>query len=57
MDKGLEDWVHANAHNVLLGIEVMWVGGFLGIFVLYFFIKRWVKKQPKQPDEVKKHPD
>lgn len=45
----MEDWVHAHAHGVLLTIEVLWVGGFLAVFVVYFFVRRWFKKQPKQP--------
>jgi len=49
----MEDWIHAHAHGVLLGIEVMWVGGFLAVFVVYFFIRRWVKRQPKQIDSRK----
>ena len=53
MGAGMEDWVHAHAHGVLLGIEILWVGGFLAIFVLYFLIKRWAKKQPKKPEEPK----
>src|SRR3569833_1628369 len=42
----VEDWVHAHAHGVLLTIEVLWVGGFLAVFVVYFFVWRWFKKQP-----------
>lgn len=44
----MENWVHSHAHGVLLTIEILWVAGFLAIFVIYFFIRRWVKKQPKQ---------
>lgn len=45
----LEDWVHAHAHGVLLTIEILWVGGFLAVFVFYFIMKRWFKKHRAKP--------
>lgn len=42
----LDDWVHAHAHGVLLTIEILWVGGFLAVFVFYFIMKRWFKRHP-----------
>lgn len=49
-EDNVENWVHDHAYGVLLTIEVLWVGGFLAVFVFYFFIRRWAKKQPKQKD-------
>lgn len=43
------DWVHQHAFGVLLTIEILWVAGFLAVFVVYFFIRRRLKKQPKPP--------
>ena len=42
-------WVYAHAHAVLLTIEVLWVGGFFAVFLVKYFVWRWLKKQPKQP--------
>jgi hypothetical protein len=36
----MEDWVVKHMHAVLIGIEILWVAGFLSIFVVYFLIKR-----------------
>lgn len=36
----LEQWVEENIMGVLIAIQIMWVGGFLAIFVLYFLVKR-----------------
>lgn len=43
------DWVHQHAFGVLLTIEILWVAGFLAVFVVYFFVRRRLKKQPKPP--------
>lgn len=45
MGAGSDDWFHAHAHGILWAIEVMWVAGFLAVFVVYFVIKRRVKKK------------
>ena len=45
MRPGGSDWIHAHAHGVLWAIEVMWVAGFLAIFVVYFIIKHRIKKK------------
>jgi len=45
MGSGSDDWFHAHAHGILWAIEVMWVAGFLAVFVVYFVIKRRVKKK------------
>jgi len=54
MGPEIEDWVHDHAFGVLLGVEILWVGGFLAVFVLYFLLKRWVKKQAKPADQARK---
>jgi uncharacterized membrane protein len=48
-----ESWIHAHAHGVLLAIEIMWVAGFLAIFVFYFMIKRRIKKKKAAAGEKK----
>lgn len=53
MGPEIEDWVHDHAFGVLLGVEILWVSGFLAVFVLYFLLKRWVKKQPKPTDDAR----
>lgn len=54
-----EDFIHAHAKGVLLTIEVLWVAGFFAIFVVYFIIKRRIKKkkaEAKRSIEAEKHP-
>jgi hypothetical protein len=46
----MEDWIVRHMHAVLIGIEVLWVGGFLSIFVLYFLIKRRVRARKRAAD-------
>jgi hypothetical protein len=38
-------WFQAHMHGVLWVIEVLWVAGFLAIFVFYFIIKRRLRKK------------
>ena len=45
MGQALEDWVLEHMHEVLIGIEIMWVGGFLAVFVVYFVIWRGIQKK------------
>jgi hypothetical protein len=52
---GSDNWIHAHAHGVLWAIEVMWVAGFLAIFVVYFVIKHRIKKK-KAEAALKKEP-
>lgn len=43
----MDDWLTRHMHGVLIAVEVLWVGGFLAIFVLYFYIKSRLKhKKP-----------
>ena len=41
----MDAWLKANMHDVLIGIEIVWVGGFLAVFVIYFLIWRGIKKR------------
>lgn len=45
MQSGSNDWFHAHAHGILWVIEVMWVAGFLAIFLVYFVVKRRIRKK------------
>lgn len=49
----MDDWLIAHMPGVLLGIEIMWVGGFLAVFVLYFLIWHAVRKKRKARWETK----
>ena len=40
-----EEFLLENMHGVLIFIEVLWVGGFLAIFVIYFLVRRHFKKK------------
>ena len=46
----MEDWLVRHMHGVLIGIEVLWVAGFLFIFVLYFMIKRRIRARKGSAD-------
>lgn len=52
----LDAWIHDNALGVLVAIEVLWVGGFVGIFVLYFLVRRHFKRKARQSKEHHPHP-
>lgn len=60
MGQALEDWMLEHMHGVLIGVEIMWVGGFLAVFVVYFWIWRGIQKKKKaaqgtaETDKVKK---
>lgn len=43
----MRDWLEPHLFGVLLGIEIMWVAGFLAVFVIYFAIKLKIKKDKK----------
>jgi len=37
----MEDrWLHEHMGNILVGIEIIWVGGVIAVIVFYFIIKR-----------------
>lgn len=50
----LEQWVEENIFSVLIAIEIMWVAGFLGIFVAYFWIK-WHFAKERRARAAEKH--
>ena len=54
MGQALEEWVLEHMHGVLIGIEIMWVGGFLAVFVVYFLIWRGIQKKKKAAQDVNK---
>ena len=59
MNSSPEDFIHAHAKGVLLTIEILWVAGFLAIFVVYFIIKRRIKKKKAEANmavETQNHP-
>ena len=35
----MDDWLTKHMHVVLVTIEILWVSGFLAVFVVYFIIK------------------
>ncbi|MDX1252153.1 MAG: hypothetical protein IDH49_07910 [Gammaproteobacteria bacterium] len=41
----MDAWLKANMHDVLIGIEIVWVGGFLAVFVIHFLIWRVIRKR------------
>jgi len=41
----IEGWVLDNMESVLWIIEILWVGGVVAIFVVYFSIKLHIKKK------------
>ena len=51
----MENWLVKNMESVLITIEVLWVGGVVAIFFVYFYIKWQIKKkkaqQEKEPKE------
>jgi len=47
----MDDWLVKHMHAVLMGIEILWVAGFLSIFVVYFLIKRRVRANKRASAE------
>jgi len=41
----MDDWLIKHMHGVLVTIEILWVSGFLAVFVIYFIIKYRVKQK------------
>ena len=42
----MEDrWLHEHMGNILIGIEIFWVGGVIAIFAFYFVMKRKLHKK------------
>ena len=45
----MEDrWLHEHMGNILVGIEILWVGLVIAIFSLYFIVKRNLRKKKEQ---------
>ena len=45
----MDDWLIEHMHGVLVTIEILWVSGFLAVFVVYFIIKyRLRRKKSRQ---------
>ena len=44
----MDDWLTRHMHGVLLTIEVLWVSGFLMVFVVYFIIKYRLRRNKSQ---------
>ena len=47
----MEDWMLDNMHGILVAIEVLWVSGFLAVFVLYFVIRHKIKKSKAKQEQ------
>ena len=47
MGQALEEWMLEHMYGVLIGVEIMWVGGFLAVFVVYFLIWRGIQNKKK----------
>jgi len=45
----MEDWVFDHMGGVLIAIEIMWVGGVLAVFGLYFVVRRNLRKRKITP--------
>ncbi len=54
MGQALEEWMLEHMYGVLIGIEIMWVGGFLAVFVVYFWIWRGIQKKKKAAQDAGK---
>jgi hypothetical protein len=54
----MDDWLHGHMAAVLLGIEILWVGGVVAVFLLYFVMKRRFAraKPPAETVELTKDP-
>jgi heme/copper-type cytochrome/quinol oxidase subunit 2 len=44
----MDDWLTKHMHGVLLTVEVLWVSGFLMVFVVYFIIKYRLRRRKSQ---------
>ena len=41
----MDMWIHEHIHGVLWFVEILWVGGFLSVFVVYFIVRAKVKRE------------
>jgi len=44
----MDDWLVKHMHGVLVTVEILWVGGFLAVFVVYFVIKYRLKRNKRR---------
>ena len=44
----MDGWLGKHMHGVLIAVEILWVSGFLAIFVLYFIVKNRMKRKKSQ---------
>lgn len=51
MGADFEAFLLDNMHEVLVFIEVLWVGGFLAVFVIYFMIRWRIKKRRRNEQQ------
>ena len=53
----MDDWLTRHMHGVLLTIEVLWVSGFLMVFVVYFIIKYRLRRKKAQARDESENED
>lgn len=53
----MDDWLARHMHAVLIGVEILWVAGFLAVFVVYFLIKRRVRADKRAARQAADEPD
>ena len=41
----MDDWLTKHMHGVLVTVEILWVSGFLAVFVVYFVIKYRLRRK------------
>jgi uncharacterized membrane protein YdjX (TVP38/TMEM64 family) len=41
-------WLHEHMSSILIGVEIMWVGGVLAVIVFYLVMKRRLRKKNKK---------
>ena len=52
----MDDWLTRHMHGVLVTVEILWVAGFLAVFVVYFVIKHRLRRKnikQKMDDDIK----
>lgn len=47
----LDEWLTKNMSSVLVVVEILWVAGFLAVFVVYFLVKRRVRADKRKAAE------
>ena len=41
-------WLHAHMSNILIGVEILWVGGVIAVIVFYLIMKRKYRKKKEE---------